>query len=247
MQIYGFFSNAGATRSPTAAAPLGIDAAPFEQKPAPSLANLMRVDDEIAASRKAIAKKKLDEVKEQLQMLRFWASDPETLARLAKQLAQQLGAAAQQFSGGGSAGMAGGDGAQMGAASNAAEAALATASATAQADTDEAANAGGEDGRGSGNSERTSFAERAYREFGSDSSEDRGDAATIAEFKALAEQLKQILRKAEQDLRAKGEASDADGAKRASNALTTSMASLDATGAVGVTAGAVTIPTSVSI
>lgn len=241
MQIYGFFSNAAATRSPTAAAPFGIDAAPLEQKTGPSLANLMRVDDEVAANRKAIAKKKLDEVKEQLQMLRFWASDPETLARLAKQLAQQLGAAAQQFSGGGSAGMPGGDGA----ASSAAAAALAAASATAQTNADEAASKGSEDGTGRGNTEPTSFAERAYREFGSDSSGDKADAATIAEFKALAEQLKQILRKAEQDLRAKGEGSDADGAKRASNALTTSMASLDAAGAAGATA--VTIPTSVSI
>lgn len=116
MQIYGFFSNAGTARATTAGSPTGIDAAPLAQNNGSSLLNLLRVDDETAANRKAVAKKKLDELKEQLQMLRFWASDPETLARLAKQLAQQLGAAAQQFAGGGSAGMAGGGDAPAGAA-----------------------------------------------------------------------------------------------------------------------------------
>lgn len=247
MQIYGFYSNAGAARSPAAGSQSGFDAPPLEHGTGSSSLKLFRVDDEVAANRKAVAKKKLDDVKEQLRMLRFWASDPETLARLAKQLAQQLGAAAQQFAGGGSAGMPGGDGAAMGAASSAASATLAAASATAKASTDEAVNSGSEDGRDNGRTEPTSFAERAYREFSSDSSGDKADAATIAEFKALAEQLKQLLRKAEQDLRAEGDGSDADDARRASNALAASMSSLDAAGPAGATVSATTIPTSVSI
>jgi hypothetical protein len=244
MQIYGFFSNAGTMRATTTGSPAGIDAAPLEQKNGSPLLNLLRADEETAASRKAVAKKKLDELKEQLRMLRFWASDPETLARLAKQLAQQLGAAAQQFAGGGSTGMMGGGG---DAASGAASAATTAATAALQASTAEAANAGGEEGNDHDKSEPSSFAERAYREFSSDGSQDRSDASTMAEFKALAEQLKQVLRKAEQDLRAKGAGDDADDARKASNALATSMASLDAAGTAGATAGAVTIPTSVSI
>lgn len=240
MQIYGFFSNAGRARATTAGSPAGIDAAPLAQKNGSSFLNLLRVDEETTANRKAVAKKKLDELKEQLQMLRFWASDPETLARLAKQLAQQLGAAAQQFAGGGSAGMAGGGDAPAGAAS-------AAATAVTLVNTDETANAGGEDGKGSDKSGPSSFAERAYREFSSDSSEDSSDARTAAEFKALAEQLKQLLGKAEQDLRAKGAASDADDARKASTSLTTSIASLDVTGTAGAIAGAIAIPTSVSI
>ncbi|MGH6805614.1 MAG: hypothetical protein ACREEJ_01995 [Ensifer adhaerens] len=240
MQIYGFFSNAGTARATTAGSPAGIDAAPLAQKNGSSLINLLRADDETAANRKAVAKKKLDELKEQLQMLRFWASDPETLARLAKQLAQQLGAAAQQFAGGGSAGMAGGGDAAAGAAS-------AAATAVTLVNADETANAGGEDGKGSDKSGPSSFAERAYREFSSDSSEDSSDARTAAEFKALAEQLKQLLGKAEQDLRAKGAGSDADDARKASTSLTTSIASLDVTRTAGAIAGAIAIPTSVSI
>ncbi|OCP36811.1 hypothetical protein [Ensifer sp. LC163] len=243
MQIYGFFSNASAVRATTVGSPAGIDAAPLAQRNGSSLLNLLRADDETTANRKAVAKKKLDELKEQLQMLRFWASDPETLARLAKQLAQQLGAAAQQFSGGGSAGMEGGGDAAAGAASATATA----ASAMMQVSADETANAGGKDGKDSDTTGPSSFAERAYREFSSNSSEDHSDASTSAEFKALAEQLKQLLRKAEQDLRAKGAASDADDARKAGAALTTSIASLDAPGTAGAIAAAIAIPTSVSI
>lgn len=243
MQIYGFFSNASAARATTVGSPAGIDAAPLAQKNGSSLLNLLRADDETTANRKAVAKKKLDELKEQLQMLRFWASDPETFVRLAKQLAQQLGAAAQQFASGGSAGMAGGGDAAAGAAS----AAATTASAMMQASADETANAGGEDGKGSNKTGPSSFAERAYREFSSDNSEDNSDARTAMEFKALAEQLKQLLGKAEQDLRAKGAASDADDARKASASLATSIASLDATGTAGAIGGAIAIPTSVSI
>lgn len=240
MQIYGFFSNASATRVPAAGSQAGTDVAPLEQKSRSSLLNLLRTDDETAANRKAIAKKKLDELKEQMQMLRFWASDPETLARLAKQLAQQLGAAAQQFAGGGSSGLAGGD-----TAAGAASAATTVASAALEVNADEMANAGGEEGNSADKTEPSSLAERAYREFSSGSSEENSDARTVAEFKALAEQLKQLLRKAEQDLRAEGAGSDADDARKASASLTTSIASLDST--VGAAAGAIAIPTSVSI
>lgn len=246
MQIYGFFSNAGVTRSPSAASPFGIDAAPFEQKTGPSLANLMGVDSEVAANRKAIAKQKLGEVKDQLRMLRFWASDPEALARIAKQLAQQLGTAARQFAGGSSAGMAGGDGAATGAASAATAAASAALSAM-EAHADKTAAAGDQDVKGGRDAGPASFAERAYREFSSDSAGDRSDANTVAEFKAVAEQLKQILRKTEQDLRAKGLNSDADEARKAGAALVSSMASLEPTGAPGATAATLAIPTSVSI
>src|SRR6478735_1793232 len=124
MQIYGLFSNASVTRPAASGAAPG---AVGESKSPASTALLLGRDDESAANRAAAAKKKLDEVKEQLRMLRFFASDPETLARLAKQLAQQLGTAAQQLAG------AGGGGAASGVASASAAAVLADAG-TVQAD-----------------------------------------------------------------------------------------------------------------
>ncbi|WP_455854421.1 hypothetical protein [Ensifer canadensis] len=109
----------------------------------------------------------MDELKEQMQMLRFWASDPETLARLAKQLAQQLGAAAQQFAGGGSSGLAGGGDTAAGAAS----AATTVASAAMEVNADEMANAGGEEGNSADKTRaivpcRTRLPRIQLREFG---------------------------------------------------------------------------------
>lgn len=96
MQIYGLFSNAGVTRPMASGASTASE--PVEDKSSASAAWLLGTDED-TADRAAAAKKKLDDIKEQLRMLRFFASDPETLARLAKQLAQQLGRAAQQLAG----------------------------------------------------------------------------------------------------------------------------------------------------
>ncbi len=170
-------------------------------------------------------------------MIRFFASDPETLARLAKQLAQQLGTAAQQLAGAG-------DG---GAASGVASAAAVLADAgPVQADASSAQTdapvAGGE---AEPSSERTSFAERAYREFGGDDGGSDPVAKVAAELKSVAEQVKQLLRKAEQELRAKGSGRDADEARTAGQSLSAATGNIE--GAGGNVTVSIGIPTSISV
>ena len=226
MQIYGLFSNAGVTRPATAGTSTAV-----EGKSPASAALLLGTDDD-TGDRAAAAKKKLDDIKEQLRMLRFFASDPETLARLAKQLAQQLGRAAQQLAG------ADGAGAINGVASAAAVAALADAG-SAQV---EGAIPGND---AATSAEPTSFAERAYREFSDDDGESGATAKVAAELKSLAEQIKQLLRKAEQELRTEGSARNADDARAAGHALSAAVGKL---GGIDPGAGnAFIFPTSVSI
>lgn len=240
MQIYGLFSNAGVTRPATSGAATGTVG---ESKSPASTALLLGRNDESAANRAAAAKKKLDEVKEQLRMLRFFASDPETLARLAKQLAQQLGTAAQQLAG------AGGGGAVSGVSS---AAAAATTAATALADAGSGADASGAqadvaaaDSEAEPSSAPASFAERAYREFGGDNDGSDAVAKVAAELKSVAEQVKQLLRKAEQELRAKGSGRDADEARTAGQALSAATGNIE--GAGGGTTVSLSIPTSISV
>ncbi|MGO4618434.1 hypothetical protein AB4Z34_22030 [Ensifer sp. 2YAB10] len=226
MQIYGLFSNAGVTRPATPGTTTAVEGK------SPASAALLLGSDEDTADRAAAAKKKIDDIKEQLRMLRFFASDPETLARLAKQLAQQLGTAAQQLAG------ADGAGAANGAVAAAAAAALADAGSAPMQD----ATAGDDTPT---SPEPTSFAERAYREFSDD---DRGPgtkAKVAAELKSAAEQIKQLLRKAEQELRSEGAARDADDARAAGHALSAAVGKL---GGFDASAGnALAFPTSVSI
>lgn len=240
MQIYGLFSNAGVTRPATSGAAPGTVG---ESKSPASTALLLGRDNESAANRAAAAKKKLDEVKEQLRMLRFFASDPETLARLAKQLAQQLGTAAQQMAG------AGGGGAVSGVSSAAAAASTAV---TALADAGSGADASGAqadaaaaDSEAEPSSGPASFAERAYREFGGDNDGSDPVAKVAAELKSVAEQVKQLLRKAEQELRAKGSGRDADEARTAGQALSAATGNIESAG--GNATVSISIPTSISV
>ncbi|MBD9648689.1 hypothetical protein IB267_10025 [Ensifer sp. ENS09] len=238
MQIYGLFSNAGVTRPATSGAAPGTVG---EGKSPASTALLLGRNDESAANRAAIAKKKLDDVKEQLRMLRFFASDPETLARLAKQLAQQLGTAAQQLAG------AGGGGAGVSSAAAAATtAATALADAgSAQADTSGAQADATADSEAEPSSGPASFAERAYREFGGYNDSSDVVAKVAAELKSVAEQVKQLLRKAEQELRAQGSGRDADEARTAGQALSAATGNIE--GAGGGTTVSLSIPTSISV
>ncbi len=240
MQIYGLFSNAGVARPATSGATLAGGAVGSESKSPASTAVLLGAGDESAANRAAAAKKKLDEIKEQLRMLRFFASDPETLARLAKQLAQQLGTAAQQLAG------AGGGGAASGGASASAAAATVLADAgSAQADAGAQMDAPAADGEPELPSGPTSFAERAYREFGADDDGSDPAAKVAAELKSVAEQLKQLLRKAEQELRTKGSGHDADQARAAGQALSAVTGNIE--GAGGSVVASLSVPTSISV
>jgi hypothetical protein len=66
-----------------------------------------------------------------------------------------------------------------------------------------------------------------------------------AELKSAAEQIKQLLRKAEQELRSEGAARDADDARAAGHALSAAVGKL---GGFDASAGnALAFPTSVSI
>ncbi|WP_429808086.1 hypothetical protein [Ensifer sp. B1-9] len=226
MQIHGLFSNAGVRRPATP----GTSTAGEGKSPAS--AALLLGTDEGADDHAAAAKKKIDEIKEQLRMLRFFASDPETLARLAKQLAQQLGAAVQQLAG------AGGIEAADGVASAAAATALAEAgnAQTEGAATDDDAVAP----PGPAN-----FAERAYREFSDEDRESGSTMKVVAELKSLGEQVKQLLRKAEQELRNDGSVRDADDARAAGHVLSAAIGKL---GGIDASDGnTFTFPSSVSI
>lgn len=239
MQIYGLFSNASVTRPAASGAAPG---AAGESKSPASTALLLGRDDESAANRAAAAKKKLDEVKEQLRMLRFFASDPETLARLAKQLAQQLGTAAQQLAGADGGGAASG----VASASPAASSTVLADAGSAQADTSGTrTDAAVADGEAESSSGRTSFAERAYREFGGDDNGSDPVAKVAAELKSVAEQVKQLLRKAEQELRAKGSGREADEARTAGQSLSAATGNIEGSG--GRAIASLSVPTSISI
>jgi hypothetical protein len=94
-------------------------------------------------------------------------------------------------------------------------------------------------------SERTSFAERAYREFGGDDGGSDPLAKVAAELKSVAEQVKQLLRKAEQELRAKGSGRDADEARTAGQSLSAATGNIE--GAGGNVTFSISIPTSISV
>ncbi|OCP00848.1 MULTISPECIES: hypothetical protein [unclassified Ensifer] len=237
MQIYGLFTNAGAMRPTAPGTSTASETVNSENKTPASAALRLVSGNESNADRAAAAKKKLDEIKEQLRMLRFWASDPETLARLAKQLAQQLGTAAQQLGGAGATGGTS-DATSASGAAAAAAAALAEAANAQAGDTEIAEQA-------VTTPDQSTFVARAYREFDGDDDQSDLTVRVAAELKSVAEQLKQILRKAEQDLRAKGSGRGADAARTASHALSAAVGQLGGTDATA--AAALTIPTSVSI
>ncbi|HEV7308254.1 hypothetical protein [Ensifer sp.] len=245
MQIYGLFTNTGVTR-PTATGT--STAGNGEVIGSGAAAQRLLADDETSASRAAIAKKKLDDIKEQLRMLRFWASDPETLAKLAKQLAQQLGTVAQQLAGAGASSGTAAIAGASGVSAAAASAATLAETASAQGSDDSTdANAGLAD-RGKETdaaADRSTFVQRAYREFSGADDQSDSTASLAAELKSVAEQVKQLLRKAEQDLRAKGSVREADEARAAGQALS---ASVDQLGGIDMVAGGSSrIPTSVSV
>ncbi|HEV7319481.1 MAG TPA: hypothetical protein VGO04_12850 [Ensifer sp.] len=258
MQIYGLFTSTGAARATATGASTATDGVNGENKAPTSIALRLLASNESNAERAALAKKKLDEIKEQLRMLRFWASDPETLARLAKQLAQQLGTVAQQLAGAGASGGASASGAATAAAATLAGAGNAQGDGVESGDTqpgetqvDETqlveTRAAGTDTAedGASSPDRSTFAERAYREFDGDHDRSDSTASVAAELKSVAEQVKQLLRKAEQDLRAKGSGRGADEARAAGHALSAAVGKLGSSDAS--TTSPVVIPTSVSV
>lgn len=62
-----------------------------------TLLQLQTAQRSMVSDRKAAAKQKLDQAKARLQMLRMFAGDPKTMARQAKQIAQEIRAAARAY------------------------------------------------------------------------------------------------------------------------------------------------------
>ncbi len=129
------------------------------------------------------------------------------------------------------------------------EAADGVASAAAAAALPEAGNAQTE-GAATGDdavapSEPANFAERAYREFSDGDRESGSTVKVVAELKSVAEQVKQLLRRAEQELRNDGSARGADDARAAGHVLSATIGKL---GGIDASVGnAFTFPSSVSI
>ncbi|MDO9417318.1 hypothetical protein [Pararhizobium sp.] len=201
----------------------------------PLLLRQQQAEDALAAARsiaistpaqqKATAAQRLAEAKEELRALMMWVSDPETLARLAQQLAAKLGSAANQFA----AGMAAEAGAVVSTASTAVAADAAQVSAEAE------------------QPQASTFAQRAYAEMSDDSPGNaRSDQDTMNELKSVARQIKQLLEKARRDMAQQKLDSESGGIDKAIAVLEAAAARLPETGGTAP-AEPVAIPLSITI
>ncbi|EJC81162.1 hypothetical protein Rleg4DRAFT_2835 [Rhizobium leguminosarum bv. trifolii WSM2297] len=149
---------------------------------------------------KTKAQRKLDEAKQQLEMLRSSNMPPEVVARLAAELARKLGTAASEFT------------SSVATGSSAAVAAVdattdPTAAATSGADA-ALTDTSGETGTaatGLQEPDAATNARKAYQSVAEDapkfSNISADDRETMEEFKAVVRELKQLLEKAMHDLR----------------------------------------------
>ncbi|NYJ12912.1 hypothetical protein GGI64_003986 [Rhizobium leguminosarum] len=149
---------------------------------------------------KTKAERKLEEAKQQLEMLRNSNMPPEVVARLAAELARKLGTAASEF-----------------ASSVATGSPAAVASVDATTDTTAAATSGieaapaaasgktADEETGSQEPDAAANARKAYQSVAEDAPQFSGisadDRETMEEFKAVVRELKQLLEKAMHDLR----------------------------------------------
>lgn len=162
--------------------------------------------------RKAEARQKIEQLKARLQMLRSMASmDPEGTARLAAQLARELGAAVKAYAAAGGTGGGGGITAAVPAASGA-EGATAEAGDAATAVTVEQAPsaengqtaAKAEDGAKPANPYQQAIDEQKAQaaESSRRSGEQRADREFMADVRRLAAELKNLVRAATEKARA---------------------------------------------
>jgi len=154
---------------------------------------------------KTKAQRKLDEAKQELEMLRSSNMPPEVVARLAAELARKVGTAASEFA----SAVATGSPTTAVPVDAAAAATSANATAATQADgalTDTTGEAGtGETDTGSQEPDAATHARKAYESVAKDSPKFSGistdDRETMEEFKAVVRELKQLLEKAMHELR----------------------------------------------
>ncbi|ANM12128.1 MULTISPECIES: hypothetical protein [unclassified Rhizobium] len=146
---------------------------------------------------KTKAQRKLEEAKQQLEMLRSSSMPPEVVARLAAELARKVGTAASEFA------------SSVAADSPAAVASVdattdATAATTEAALTDASGKTAVEEA-GAQEPDAAASARKAYQSVAEDAPRFSGisvdDRETMEEFKAVVRDLKQLLEKAMHDLR----------------------------------------------
>lgn len=171
---------------------------------------------EASEERKAQARQKIEQLKARLQMLRSMASmDPEGTARLAAQLARELGAAVKAYAAAGGTGGSGATGAipvasgAEGAAPEAADAAAVTVEQAPSGDT------GQDTGKseGTGKSEETGKSANPYQQAIDDqkaraadlsrrSDEQKADREFMADVRRMAAELKALVRAAAEKAKA---------------------------------------------
>lgn len=193
-----------------------------------------------ADATKARAKQRLEDAKKQLEFLRRWNFDPETLARQASQLAREVGAAAKDFASAVSAGST------TGAA--AANTAGVTAALSGQPETAGTAGSTEDD---------MSFAQKAYQDTMKDATEQKttsaDDRKTLEEFKAVAQEIKALLEEAVRRMREQKNADQnaiSEAQKSGANldqAIQGLSAALGGGSTVGAPGMAVAIPVSITI
>ncbi|WSH64247.1 hypothetical protein U8Q05_22065 [Rhizobium ruizarguesonis] len=160
---------------------------------------------------KTKAQRKLEEAKQELEMLRSSNMPPEVVARLAAELARKVGAAASEFASAvatGSPTTAVPVDATVDAAAAATSADAAAASQTdgALTNTEQEAATDATD-TGSQEPDATAYARKAYESVARDDPKVSGistdDRETMEEFKAAVSELKQLLEKVMHELRQK--------------------------------------------
>ncbi|MGO7957771.1 hypothetical protein [Rhizobium leguminosarum] len=148
---------------------------------------------------KAKAQRKLEEAKQELEMLRSSNMAPEVVARLAAELARKVGTAASEFA---SSVATGSPATAVPVDATAGAAAVATSGAAALTDTS-GETAAGE--TGSQEPDAAANARKAYASVAEDAPKFSGisadDREAMEEFKAVVRELKQVLEKAMRELR----------------------------------------------
>lgn len=156
---------------------------------------------------KTKAQRKLEEAKQELEMLRSSNMPPEVVARLAAELARKVGTAASEFA----SAVATGSSTTAVPVDAAAAATSADVNAATQTDgvlTDTTGEAGTtETDTGSQEPDDAAYARKAYESVAKDdpkfSSISSDDRETMEEFKSVVRELKQLLEKAMHELRQK--------------------------------------------
>ncbi len=193
---------------------------------------LKEASKEAVNGRKGAARQRLDQLKAQLQMLRNSGADPKLIARIAKQLAQELKSIAKDYAsavkdeGGMEIAQTGSPGKIPGAADPAAPLAIAPETATGTVPPENASSAKNaastpsdtaspaKEDRRDPDAERKDYADKLNQKMADSNARffaKKADQEVLEEFKKVAEEIKSLLRQGAHALRkAKGNGLEAD-------------------------------------